>query len=154
MIRITDTDPGFHALLSSLSTLRRSKLEVGVLPSAGRNSEGVDLVDVAVWNEFGTRHIPARPFMRIAADRNESIWNCYAEQCIDAALQNGVDINHTFSVLGEQIKRDVQLVFGSGEITPNKPATIRRKGSSVPLIDHGDLRRSIDYKVTTRSSWW
>lgn len=154
MIRITDTDPGFHALLSSLSTLRRSKIEVGVLPSAGRNSEGVDLVDVAVWNEFGTRHVPARPFMRIAADRNESIWNCYAEQCIDAALQNGADINHTFSVLGEQIKRDVQLVFGSGEITPNKPATIRRKGSSVPLIDHGDLRRSIDYKVTTRSSWW
>lgn len=154
MIRISDTDPGFHALLSSLSTLRRSKIEVGVLPSAGRNSEGVDLVDVAVWNEFGTRHVPARPFMRIAADRNESIWNCYAEQCIDAALQNGADINHTFSVLGEQIKRDVQLVFGSGEITPNKPATIRRKGSSVPLIDHGDLRRSIDYKVTTRSSWW
>lgn len=154
MIRITDTDPGFHALLSSLSTLRRSKIEVGVLPSAGRNSEGVDLVDVAVWNEFGTRHVPARPFMRIAADRNESIWNCYAEQCIDAALQNGADINHTFSVLGEQIKRDVQLVFGSGEITPNKPATIRRKGSSVPLIDHGDLRRNIDYKVTTRSSWW
>lgn len=154
MIRITDTDPGFHALLSSLSTLRRSKIEVGVLPSAGRNSEGVDLVDVAVWNEFGTRHVPARPFMRIAADRNESIWNCYAEQCIDAALQNGADINHTFSVLGEQIKRDVQLVFGSGEITPNKPATIRRKGSSVPLINHGDLRRSIDYKVTTRSSWW
>lgn len=154
MIRITDTDPEFRILLSSLRTLRRTKIKVGVLPSAGRNSEGVDLVKVAAWNEFGTRHIPARPFMRIAADRNENVWNYYAEQCITEALQNGTDINQTFSILGEQIKRDVLLVFGSGEITPNKPATIRRKGSSVPLIDHGDLRRSIDYEVTTRSSWW
>ena len=154
MIRISDTDPGFHALLSSLSTLRRSKIEVGVLPSAGRNSEGVDLVDVAVWNEFGTRHVPARPFMRIAADKNENKWNRYAERCVDAALKNRANINNAVCLVGEQIKSDVQLVFGSGEITPNKPATIRRKGSSVPLIDHGDLRRSIDYKVTTRSSWW
>lgn len=62
MLNIQDTDPGFHSLIASLRSLEDKKLKVGVLPSAGRNSEGVDLVDVAVWNEFGTRHIPARPF--------------------------------------------------------------------------------------------
>ena len=83
MLNIQDTDPGFHSLITSLRSLEDKKLKVGVLPSAGRNSEGVDLVDVAVWNEFGTRHIPARPFMRIAADKNENKWNRYAERCVD-----------------------------------------------------------------------
>ena len=147
MLNIQDTDPGFHSLIASLRSLEDKKLKVGVLPSAGRNSEGVDLVDVAVWNEFGTRHIPARPFMRIAADKNENKWNRYAERCVAAALKNRANINNAVYLLGEQIKGDVQRVFGSGELAPNKASTIRRKGSSVPLIDHGDLRRSIGYKI-------
>lgn len=147
MVNISDTDPGFRNLIASLRSLEDKKLKVGVLPSAGRNSEGVDLVDVAVWNEFGTRHIPARPFMRIAADKNENKWNRYAERCVDAALKNRANINNALNLLGEQVKSDVQRVFGSGELAPNKASTIRRKGSSKPLIDHGDLRRSIGYKI-------
>lgn len=147
MVNISDTDPGFCNLIASLRSLEDKKLKVGVLPSAGRNSEGVDLVDVAVWNEFGTRHIPARPFMRIAADKNENKWNRYAERCVDAALKNRANINNAVCLLGEQIKGDVQRVFGSGELAPNKASTIRRKGSSAPLIDHGDLRRNIGYKI-------
>lgn len=147
MIRISDTDTGFHAMLASLRSLEDKKLKVGVLPSAGRNSDGVDLVDVAVWNEFGTRHIPSRPFMRVAADKNENKWNRYAERCVDAALKNRANINNAVCLLGEQIKSDVQRVFGSGEFAPNKASTIRRKGSSKPLIDHGDLRRSIGYMI-------
>ena len=147
MVNISDTDPGFRNLIASLRSLEDKKLKVGVLPSAGRNSEGVDLVDVAVWNEFGTRHIPARPFMRIAADKNENKWNRYADRCVDAALKNRANINNALNLLGEQVKSDVQRVFGSGELAPNKASTIRRKGSSKPLIDHGDLRRSIGYKI-------
>lgn len=147
MIRISDTDPGFHAMLASLRSLEGKNLKVGVLPSAGRNSEGVDLVDVAVWNEFGTRHIPARPFMRIAADKNENKWNRYAERCVDAALKNRANINNAVHLLGEQVKSDVQRVIGSRELPANKASTIRRKGSSAPLIDHGDLRRSIGYMI-------
>jgi hypothetical protein len=147
MVNISDTDPGFRNLIASLHSLEDKKLKVGVLPSAGRNSEGVDLVDVAVWNEFGTRHIPARPFMRIAADKNENKWNRYAERCVDAALKNRANINNALNLLGEQVKSDVQRVFGSGELAPNKASTIRRKGSSKPLIDHGDLRRSIGYMI-------
>lgn len=147
MVNISDTDPGFRNLIASLRSLEDKKLKVGVLPSAGRNSEGVDLVDVAVWNEFGTRHIPARPFMRIAADKNENKWNRYAERCVDAALKNRANINNAVCLLGEQIKSDVQRVIGSRDLAPNKASTIRRKGSSKPLIDHGDLRRSIGYKI-------
>lgn len=147
MLNIQDTDPGFHSLIASLRSLEDKKLKVGVLPSAGRNSEGVDLVDVAVWNEFGARHIPARPFMRIAADKNENKWNRYAERCVDAALKNRANINNAVYLLGEQVKSDVQRVIGSRELPANKASTIRRKGSSAPLIDHGDLRRSIGYMI-------
>ena len=37
--------------------------------------------------------------------------------------------------------------FTTGSFTPNKPATIKRKGSSRPLIDTGHLRQSITSKV-------
>ena len=52
--------------------------------------------------------------------------------------------------VGVSALEQIQEAFdteGFGEWTPNSPATIRAKGSEMPLIDTGNLRNSITYKV-------
>ena len=41
----------------------------------------------------------------------------------------------------------MKLKFTDGTLTPNAPSTIKKKGSSRPLIDTGQLRQSISNKV-------
>jgi hypothetical protein len=51
------------------------------------------------------------------------------------------------SKLGVAYEGEMKNTFLVGQFTPNKPATIKRKGSSRPLIDTGHLRQSIISKV-------
>ena len=37
--------------------------------------------------------------------------------------------------------------INKGPFTPNAPATVKRKGSSQPLIDTGNLRKSITFVI-------
>ncbi|WP_252715295.1 hypothetical protein [Acinetobacter junii] len=50
-------------------------------------------------------------------------------------------------ILGMQAAADVQMYMVNGKFAPLKAKTIKRKGSSKPLIDTGQLRQSITYKV-------
>ena len=49
--------------------------------------------------------------------------------------------------LGEMTKGDVQTEIRSGDFAPLKPATIKRKGSSRPLIDTGQMVQSIAWEL-------
>lgn len=55
------------------------------------------------------------------------------------------------NLIGEAGLLQIQKAFNDGGINgeweANSPLTIERKGSSKPLIDKGDLRRSITYEV-------
>ena len=51
------------------------------------------------------------------------------------------------SKLGVSYEGEMKKTFLVGQFIPNKPATIKRKGSSRPLIDTGHLRQSITSKV-------
>lgn len=53
--------------------------------------------------------------------------------------------------LGTTARNVVDKAFetgGFGQWAPNSPVTIRRKGSSKPLIDTAQLRKSVTYEVT------
>ena len=67
-IRDTVTADGkkFEKLLKELG-----QLEVRIGIQQGETSkDGVDLVDIAMFNELGTVHIPSRPFLRDSVDAN------------------------------------------------------------------------------------
>ena len=56
-----------------------SKLEVRVGFQAGEAQEedGTDICEVAAYNELGTEHIPARPFLRKSVDENVNKINSF-----------------------------------------------------------------------------
>ena len=148
MAAVEDKDLGYTAIITQLKALGDAEISVGVLRNAGKEKDGTDLVDVAVYNEYGTRNIPPRPFLRIATDEHGGEWQDLAEKCVGKIIEGALDENRALHLIGLQAQKDVQATIkDSSNFTPNAPATIARKGSSKPLIDTGRLRQSIRYRV-------
>lgn len=101
----------------------------------------------AIWNEFGTRRIPARPFVRTSWRNNR---NKYLAMCRADAKQifaGTMTVQRSLNRIGVIAQGDMQMSVTTGGWTPNAPSTIRRKGSSRPLIDTGKMRQSITWVV-------
>ena len=142
---MTDKDLGFKKRVRNLQNLNNKTVKAGVLAGSGNEDNGTSLVDVAFYNEYGTSKIPARPFVRIANEKNQQTWANEAEKVVDKIVA-GYDAN--FSILGNTMKENIQDVIGDKNLlVPNSPATIRRKGHDKPLIDTGKLKASIKFEV-------
>lgn len=147
-VRIIDRGLSFNQLATNAQKLAAQAINVGVLRTAGKEKGGTDLVAVAAYNEFGTAHIPARPFLRIASDKNQDKWQKLMGDVAARVTANQMGVQQAQKLLGNQAVGDVQKVIGNrGLLAPNKPATIKKKGSSAPLIDSGNLRQSISFEV-------
>ena len=144
-VHIVDRDLGLNRIMREIRELDGKTVKAGVLKNAGKESNGTSIVDVAIYNEFGTSKIPSRPFLRIATDKNQNTWQRESERIVDNVInQRAADFNS----LGNRMKNDIKNVIGDKSLlTPNAPATIRRKGHDKPLIDTGKLKDAIAYEV-------
>ena len=143
---VEDKDLGYSMIVSGLQALDGS-VSVGVFSDSGSEPDGTSLIDVAIWNEYGTSRIPQRPFMRIAADKNADKWADAAQKLSGMVADGSIGASHAKNIIGVQAVGDIQEVIGSNALQANAPATIMRKGSAAPLIDTGRLRQSIKFKV-------
>lgn len=112
----------------------------------------LQLVQVVIWNEFGTDKIPERPAIRQAFDENldEIIRFCsvnYQLYTLDkistAELLNRIGL-FMVSLIKNSI-RDLQE-------PPNAPYTIAKKKSSNPLIDTGQMIQSVQHIIQYRKN--
>lgn len=140
---IREVDRGWKALLRQINAVQvvKPQVEVGVFDP--RRAE------IAVWNEFGTSRIPARPFLRTSQDKHAGK---YVRMLVDAARAGigspaGFDHARTMRKLGAVMVGDVQKTIADGVPPPNADSTIAKKGSSKPLIDTGLMRSLVDYRV-------
>lgn len=116
-----------------------------------------DNVNKAVWNEFGTAGgasgggwggpIPERPFMRNSARNNRSKYIAAMKADAPLILRGTTALGTTLSKLGNLAVFDIQAEITSLRSPPNSPVTIALKGSSNPLIDSGEMRQSVSFKV-------
>lgn len=116
-----------------------------------------DTIQHAVWNEFGTRGgasgggwggpIPERPFMRNAVRSNQSKYKALLKSSAGGLLSGKAQMRQTLSRLGIAAQGDVQAEITSLTSPPNSPVTIALKGSSKPLIDTGEMRAAVTWKV-------
>lgn len=142
---VEDIDLGFAEIVRNVRELDGKTVKAGILKDAGREPNGTSLVDVAIYNEFGTSRIPSRPFLRIATDRNKTTWQNESERIVDKVLAKH---NPNFSILGRRMVENIRDVIGNKSLlAPNAPATIRKKGHDKPLIDKGKLKSSVAYEV-------
>ena len=139
----------FDARLREIERFEGLEIRAGILANEGAetHSEGLTVLDVASFHEFGTRRIPARSFLRGYYDERES------------DLDEGLDRMLASVVAGKRTAQSAGDAFGSAVVAGIQKrisdriepaladATIARKGSDVPLIDTGQLRSSITYDL-------
>lgn len=139
-----------NAFVKGLGEKRAVKL--GIFGSSGREGDaGTTNADIAAVHELGSfsAGIPARSFLRMPLfHKTEEILKA-TKKGADKLLAEG----NVFQVLvnmGLACEVSVARAFstmGFGLWKALKAATIRRKGSELPLIDTGQLRRSVTSKV-------
>jgi phage gpG-like protein len=112
-----------------------------------KDSEGMTNAEVGFIHEFGQPpHIPRRSFLRMPIYQSVDIILSQVKKA--GALKKLADgkMIQVLADLGIACEIAIQNAFASGgwgDWKPNRPFTIEKKGSSAPLIDTGQLRRSI-----------
>ncbi len=139
-------DHGLDRLLRQVDALNGSGVKVGIQGGVD-SQDGVDMLDIAMFNEFGTADIPARPFVANSADKNRQDIATVMDHLARKVEDGAADADTALETLGEWYQGRQQAHIRSGEFVPNAPATIKKKGSSVPLIDKGKLVNAVRYEV-------
>lgn len=109
----------------------------------------INMASLALIHERGSaaNHIPARPFMKQTRQRAEGRFARLLRRLYKQVVNGKVSPFNGLSKLGTDYEGEMKNTFTVGQFVPNKPATIKRKESSRPLIDTGHLRQSITSKV-------
>ena len=146
--RIRDSDPGFKKLKKNLKG--PDSVDIGVFAK-----QGSEVVIYAATNEFGTDRagpnrnitIPERSFLRAGVDENKKSFALFLASQAPRVVLGKTTKKKVLSQLGVLAQGKVQGKIIHGPYAPNKPSTIRIKGSSRPLVNTGRLRQSITFEV-------
>lgn len=137
----------FAAKLDAIARTIRSAsgVRIGFLEAA-RYPDGTPVAMIAAIHNYGAPRagIPPRPFFTnmIAAKQGE--W----PKAIAGLLKStDYDAFRTLQLTGEAVAGQLRQSIIDTNDPPLKPATIRRKGFSKPLVETGHMLNSVDYEV-------
>jgi hypothetical protein len=140
-------DRGWKAEFSHVRRLNGRGVKVGIQAAAGAQ-DGVDLLDILIFNEFGTGRIPARPVMRSWFDGHQRELGTWADNAAIFILRTGA-VDAALNRVGADMQKGIQAHWRASKTwaVPNAAYTIERKGSDVPLIDNGVLINAVRWQV-------
>lgn len=138
---------GWKQIELNIKQFKGRRVKIGIM--GNESVEGTSVVDYAVYNEFGTRNIPSRPFMATTADRYRDQTVKVAENIVGNVIDLKYNVDTALARLGAFYQAKVQQTIRDAKewAVPNAPSTIAIKGSSSPLIDSGRMVQSVRYEV-------
>jgi len=151
-----DIDMGYKAILREVREMEKEPyVKVGILKDEEHESdsgETASMLVIASTHEFGspTKNIPERSYLRSTADKERKRITGHLDRGIDDIIKGRSTVMKTLSKVGLMFQSLVQQKITSIKEPALKEATIKRKGSSNPLIDTGQLRSSIRYEVVKK----
>ena len=120
-----------------------SKVKVGFPQS--KTSQ--DIVDIAIFNHYGTETIPERPFLSNAISANNARYRRIMRDQAAGVMSGANAIGDVMTKLGLLAQGHVQQEIVDLRDPPNAPSTIKQKKSSNPLIDTGEMRQSVTFET-------
>lgn len=138
-------------LMDILKKHPKAYVSIGIHEGAGEYPDGQSVMEVALWNEFGTETIPERSFIRSAIDQNEGKINSWRDEVITNIVEKGWTVEKALETMGFRIQLLIQNKIKSNVPPPLAESTAaaksRRGRPTVTLIDSGLMLRSVTYKV-------
>lgn len=129
-------------------------VKVGLPKGSGTHPSGMAMVELGAIHEFGSEdgRIPERPFLRGTMKKKTREHNALIRDLAKSVGQGRTGTRQALEQLGARAAGDIQEAIADRIPPANAPSTIKRKGSSTPLIDDGDLRRAITHQVFKKGS--
>lgn len=91
--------------------------------------------------------IPERAFLRNGFDTNKDDVMKNAEQVLPSVLDGSLSTDEFLKMIGIILSSDIKDFAQQLDSPPLHPFTVKRKGSTNPLVDTGDMIGSITYEV-------
>jgi len=162
-VSVVDRDRGAKALMKRASDLK-GRVRVGILadaPKTEASTEGageseeepLSLLEVAAIHEFGAPDagIPMRSFIRATVDQHADEIKRLQAVLAGHVIAGRMTEDQALNALGAKVAGWMQARIAAGIEPPLAPETIERKaggkGGSTPLINTGQLRSAITWKV-------
>lgn len=157
LFHVSESGPGLGLLRERLEDLIASEVLVGI-PEAETYRDEIDeeMTNAALlyFHTHGSplQNIPARPVIEPAieaSDNKEHIMAEFAKAARSAMQGDPDEMERHLNLAGQEGENAARGWFEDPRNAwpPNSPATIIRKGSDRPLIDTGQLRKSIVYVI-------
>ena len=143
--------------LAAMEAMKKRELVVG-LPKGQATAKiyenGVTVLDIGVWHEFGNARVPERSWMRVPLRLKRNEINEIIESRFERAMAGQLDPDKVLGLAGTKavdVMRNAFTSKGYGTWPDIQDSTKAAKGSSQPLVDTGTLRQSITYEVRNAS---
>lgn len=147
-IKINST--GGKGIKSLFKRLDKGTVDVGILASEGKHKDSdLSVAHIGFKHEFGVDNMPERSFIRSTINGQSKDIKKVAASEFKKVLNGETTTEKGLGVLGAFTAGLIQEKFTNNDWIPNTAQTQKRKGSSAPLIDTGQLRQSISYEVKT-----
>lgn len=127
---------------------RGGAVEVGVFEDA-TYPDGTSVAQVAQWNEFGTKSMPPRPFMRQTINDKQGSWGNDLGKALHAT---DYDARRALGIVGEHIAGQIRDTIANSSFAPNSDLTNLLK-DRYPTGDYGTeefLKAASDLKSGKR----
>jgi len=141
----------FIAYEKNLQQFKDSVVKAGILAKDGseNHSEGITVFQIGMIHEFGVpeKNIHRRSFIRVPIENNIKEITKLIENNHKLVSENAMSAKVALDRIGIKAQNTIKESFRNNDWKPLKRATVKRKGSSRPLIDTGQLIGSISYIV-------
>lgn len=173
-IKIIDRKKSWVTLGKNLSDTGATAVKVGVFDSAEqagkirlemgrpRHADGrfkkkaeletspVSNAEIAAWHEYGTSRIPKRSFLRSTFDANFVFYRKIAKNLGARVVFLRITRRVALNLLGAKVASDMRAKIRSNIPPALAKGTVEAKGSSVALIDSGQLIRAVRHEVVRK----
>ena len=164
-VRIKDKDRGYKKMLKRVLAQQPKEVSVGIFDSEASKileeplpegvgdtapvTRGVQLTvgEIAEIHEYGLGNSPERSFIRAWVDEDPGKIRTAMTRLLESVIKGSRTKEQAMNLFGQWAVGQMQKRIAAGISPPLSRVTILRKGSSVPLIDTGQLRASITYRV-------
>ena len=148
--------------LKEIEYLTTRQVEIGILAidkSLTGENKKITILEYAIYNEYGTPSMPARPFMRNALDSNRGIISNLIQAAPKTVIKGEKSGKEALMEIGETIRGLIiqSIATAQAWAVPNDPKTLKIKtkngqaNNTKPLIDNRFLIKSIRYQIVNEN---
>lgn len=137
------------AVMRRLADISNGVMEVGYFADGGGGKtykNGKTVSEVAVFHEFGTSKMPARPFMSEGTDLFRRDQRAVA-RIIRIAINGGLSGRQLAERMGKIYRLKIRTVIRRGDFTPLSDRTVKIKGHDTVLRDTDAMYNGLENRV-------